>query len=235
MVDRGDIQLDAQVAINALSHFGMEDESERSNDDDDDDENALRNAQMIDDYFESAREFCVNGLRGAFKPSEVATTEEQVREVLACDHEVDISMLEHIALAADHVENIDMAISRIIDSIRYFSDDLIGNVRGALFDEFEQTEHVRPILFFSPYPIAKLPSFLTQFIFLRQRLRLLCSYSSKLRDIIDGEGNGTYQEILASLEALWDKSDKRKSTVVRRLHLMEQQLCRLQAFRNGGG
>ena len=235
MADHGLIKLNARVAINGLSHFRMEDEGEQSNDGDDDDENALWNAQMIDNYFETAREFCMYGLRAAFEPSGVRTTEEQVREVLARDHEADISMLEDIALAAHHVANIDTAIDRINDSIYDFSDGLLRHVRGALFDVLEQTEVVHPIQFFSPDPIDKIPAFLTQFIFLHQRLRLLCSYSSKLRDIIDGKDNGAYQDILTSLETLWDESDNRKWTAVRWRHLMERQLWRLQDFRDAGG
>ena len=233
MANHDRIKLDARAAIEGLSRFGMGDESGQSNNGNDD-ENALRNARRIDHYFENARQFCVFGLREAFRPSEVGTTEEQVREVLSSDHKVNISMLEHVALGAEHMAEIDRAIFRINDHICAFANGLILFVRGAHFDVFEQTEHVQQVPFFTPN--AQRPTFFPQFIFLHQRLRLLCSYSTKLRDIIDGRGNGAYEEILKSLEALWGESDGPyyNWSGVRRRHLMERQLWRLQDLRDGG-
>ncbi len=234
MAVHGRMKLDARVAIDILSQFGMEDGSEQTNDGDGD-ENALRNARRIDNCFETARQFCVYGLRGAFRPEEVGTTEEQVKEVLARDHKDDISMLERIALATDRVAIIDRAIFGITGSIRDFAGGLILNLHGVYLDVFEQTELIQPIRFFNPS--AEHPTFLPQFIFLHQRLRLLCSYSSKLRDIIDGRGNGAYKEMLESLGTLWSELDnpERNWSGVRKQRLMERQLWRLQDFRDGGG
>ena len=232
MVNHDRMRLDARLAIDDLSRFGMEDDGEQTNNGDND-ENAIKNAQRIDNYFESARQFCVDGLRRAFRPSEVGITEDQVRETLARDHEVDISLLEHIALSADEVANIDRLMSGINTSICALASGLVLGVRGTNFDHF--LELIQPSQFFNPSPF---PTFATQLIFMRQRLRLLCSYSSKLRDIIDGRGNGAYQEILESLGILWAESDKpnnRNWSVVCRRHLMERQLWRLQDLRDGGG
>ncbi|KAF8256560.1 hypothetical protein EI94DRAFT_324034, partial [Lactarius quietus] len=94
----------------------------------------------------------------------------------------------------------------------------------------------KPDQFFNPHNNS--PVFLPQFIFLHQRFRFLYSYSSKLRDIIDGRGNGAYQEILESLGAFWDESDKpenRNFSGIHRPHLMERQLWRLKDLRDGGG
>ena len=88
--------------------------------------------------------------------------------------------------------------------------------------------------FFNPTPDTKL-IFLPQLIFLHQRLRLLCSYASKLRDIINGQPNGAYQEMLESLEALWTESDNQKFSAVQQRHLMERQLWRLQDLHDSGG
>jgi hypothetical protein len=173
-------------------------------------------------------------LREAFRPSGEETTKEQVREVLARDHEADICMLERIALAMDQEENIDRAISSVNDSIRSFADGLLTWERGACFDQFEETELIQPTRFFNPTPDTKI-IFVPQFIFLRQRLRLLCSYSSKLRDIINGRGNGAYHEMLESLGALWTESDNHEWSAAQQRHLMERQLWRLQDLRDGGG
>ncbi|KAH9036528.1 hypothetical protein EDB85DRAFT_2288247 [Lactarius pseudohatsudake] len=184
------IKLEAGVAINNLSRFGMEDDGKQTNNDVDD-ENALRNARRIDDYFETATQFCLHGLRGAFRPSQEGITEEQVKEVLARDHKDDISKLEHISLTTGGIANIDGAIFRTTSPICAFANGLILCVRGAHFDEFKQTEPFDPTGFFGS--TAPKPVFLPQFVFLHQRLRPLCSYPSKLRDIIDGRGNGAYQ------------------------------------------
>ena len=226
-------QRHARLAIDSLSRYGMEADGEQENHGDSD-EIALRNARRIDDYFETARQFCVYGIRGAISPSGVETTEEQAREVLARDHEADISMLERIALVADPIANIDRAI---FDVIHMFSHGFISYVRGAHFDMREETKPIQPNQFFNPHPLSERPFFLPQFIYLHQRLRLLCSYSPKIRDFIDGQRNGTYEDMLESLKTLWAESDKPTCqwSAVRRQHLMERQFWRLQDLRDEGG
>ena len=231
MANHDSIKRDARAAIDSLSRFGMGDgQSNNGNDD----ENALRNARRIDHYFETAKQYCVYGLREAFRPSEMGITEAQVRDVLARDHKVNISMLEHMAFTAEHVTNIDRAIFRINNLICAFASGLIFCVRGAHFDMFEQIEVGQQIRFFNPD--AQRPTFLPQFIFLHQRLLFLSSYSSKLHNIIDGRGNGAYEETLKNLGTLWAESDEPYYgwSGVRRRHLMERQLWRLQDLRDGG-
>ena len=222
------MKLDACAAIDTLSQFGKKDNGERVNDDD---SNALRNARRVDDYFEAARQFYFCDLRESLGSSEVGMTEERVREVLGHDHEV---MLERIALAGDQVANIDQSILRINNNIRELASGLFQNLRSAQFDILDHSKLVQPIHFFNP---TKQPSFSPQFIFLHQRLRLLSSYSSKLCDIINQRGDGAYEEILEGLGTLWGELDKPgyKWSSVRRRHLMERQLWRLQDLREGGG
>ena len=222
----------ARLAINSLSRFKMEVDNEET-DNSNDDENALKNARRIDNYFETVKQFCLHRVRGAFRPSEVGTTVEQVKEALAHDHEVDISMLERITLSVDGVADIDEAISKINESMRDLTSGLILRVRGVDFDKFKPAELVQPTQIFNP---TKHPSFLAQFIFLHQRIRLLCSYTPKFRDIINGRGNNAYPEILEDLKTLWAWSDKPAyRSSVRRRHLMERQLWRLQDLRDSGG
>ena len=236
MTNHDEIKLNARLAIDSLSRFRMEDDGEQTSNGNDD-EMALRNARRIDNHFDTAKQFCLHGLREAFRPSEVGATEGQVKEALARDHEANISLLERIALAADQVANIDVKILEVELSIHTFAGGLISAVRGVFFDEFEQTKLIQPSQFFNT---NKRNIFLPQFIFLYQRLRLLCSYSTKLRDIIAEQGNssGAYQEMVESLKNLWDEADKppnRDWSVVRRQHLMERQLWRLQDWRDGDG
>ena len=231
------IQSHARVAINTLSRFGMEDGGNQSinahDDNIDNDENALKNARRIDDYFESARQFCLYELRGAFRPSEVETTEEQVREVLTHNYEAKICMLEQIALGADDVANIDWAIFTINRFIHDHTNGLPSILPGAHFESYGQLKPIQPTQFFGS--TDNRPVFLPQFVFLHQRLRLLCSYSSKLRDLINKRGNGTYRVILESLETLWGECDRPSSSGIHRRRLMERQLWRLQDLRDGGG
>ncbi|KAF8262908.1 hypothetical protein EI94DRAFT_1687705 [Lactarius quietus] len=234
MSNRDGMQLNARLTIDSLSRFGMEVDGEQVSDGDGD-EIALRNARRIDNYFETARQFCVYGLRKAISPSGVEMPEDQAREVLGRDHEADISMLERIGLETASVANIDKAM---FETLHMFSHGLISYVRGAHFDIPKETELLQPIQFFNPHKFDEMPIFLPQFIYLHQRLRFLCSYSSKLRDVIDGRGNGAYyDEIVESLKTLWSESDKPtcKWSGVRRRCLMERQLWRLQDLRDSGG
>jgi hypothetical protein len=172
-------------------------------------EKALKNARRIDDCFEDARLFCVSGLRRAFKPWEGGlgrteagrTPEELVKNILARDYEVDISTLERITSAADQMVNIDSLISRINRRIRSVSPALIAHLPGVSFDEFEGIQLIQPTQFFDRAEAEGQP-FTPQLVFLRQRLRFLCSYAPKLRDIIHGRGSNAYQEALKSLGTL---------------------------------
>ncbi|KAH9170227.1 hypothetical protein EDB89DRAFT_1979507 [Lactarius sanguifluus] len=225
------IKWNARLAIEYLSLLRMADDGVPANNDNDED--ALKNAQRIDNHFETARQFCVYGLHGAFRPQEVGWSEEQVRDVLARDYEVGISTLERIAPAVVHMKAIDRAISWICHWIHSVNPNLIVHLPGVSFDEFEGTELIQPSQFFNP-SVSEGQAFTPQLIFLHQRLRLLCSYAPKLRDIIDGRGSGAYQEILESLRTLRDDPDRRRSIVHQR-HLMERQLWRLQDLRDSGG
>jgi hypothetical protein len=229
MANHDGIKLDARLAIDSLSRVILEDDFEQTNNGNND-EDAFRKARRIDEYFETAREFCVYGLRGAFKPSEEGMTKKQVKEALARNHEADISFLEHIALAVDQVVNVDRSISRVNDHILSSANGLITAVRGVYFDTFE-TELLQPNQFFNPTTQTQ---FSPQFIFLHQRLRLLCSFSSALRD---GRDDGTYEEILKSLRTLWGEEDGpyARYLAVHRRHLMVRQLWRLQDLRDSGG
>ncbi|KAN0135125.1 hypothetical protein V8E53_007016 [Lactarius tabidus] len=224
MENHDGIKLDAQAAIKALS---------RDNDIDENDENALRNARTIDQHFENAMQFCLYGLRETLRPDDVETTEEQAKEALARDHEDDISMLEHVASATDRVLDIDRATFSICDFTSDFASGLMSRVSGSNFDDFEETELFEPTRFFGLTDVV--PVFLPQLIFLHQRLRLLCSYSSKLRDIVNGQGDSAYQETLESLGTLWGESDNSSWSGICYGHLMERQLWRLQDLRDGGG
>ena len=217
----------ADTTIRHLSEFRLEDDGIQTNIEDVDekqDEKALGISRRIDDYFESARQICI-GLKDAFREGR---TEEQVREVLARDYEADISKLERAIPVTAQMERIDMGISRINHAFGY------SLLPGVSFDEFKRTELIEPAQFFN-ISAEDAQLFMPQLLFLNQRLRLLCSYAPKLRDIINGRGDdGVYQDILDSLGILWSYDDPSRS-VVGRHHLMERQLWRLLDIRDGRG
>ena len=142
MANHVGMRLNARRAIDSLSRFRMEDDGEQTNNGNDD-EMALRNARRIDNYFDTAKQFCLYGLRGAFRPSKVEATEEQVKEALARDHEAKISLLERFAVAVDQVVNINKEILKVNDPLHAFAGNLISALRGVDFDKFEQTELIQ--------------------------------------------------------------------------------------------
>ncbi|KAH9076962.1 hypothetical protein EDB83DRAFT_1659593 [Lactarius deliciosus] len=211
----------AELAIDHLSRFQIGDDGEQTNDDTADKTSEM--SRRIDDDFKTASQFCVYKLRTAF-------TEEQVRGVLARDHDADISRLENVASVASQMEYVDMAVSEIN---RIVKNGLSVHLPGVSFDEFKGTGLIQPVQFLD-FLVAEGQESTPQFVFLSQRLRLLCSYAPKLRNIIDGRGDDVYQEVLGSLGTLWDDADRRRS-VVGQQHLMERQLWRLLDLRDGDG
>ncbi|KAH9002321.1 hypothetical protein EDB86DRAFT_291580 [Lactarius hatsudake] len=218
----------AELAIDNLSRLQIEDDGEHTNDDTTD--RTVKISRRIDDDFKTASRFCGYELRTAFNQGQVGRTEEQVRRVLARDHEADISRLERVDSVAGQMEHVDMVVSEIN---RIFKSGLSVHLPGVSFDEFKGTGLIQPIQFLDSL-VAEGQESTPQFVFLSQRLRFLCSYAPTLRDIIDGRSDDVHQEVLGSLGTLWDDADRRRS-VVDQQHLMERQLWRLLDLRDGGG
>ena len=166
VVTRGydSIQLEcaADLAIDGLSRF--QDDGDQKNADEM--EKALESSLRIDHYVESARHFCVYGLREVFSPRR---TGEQVREVLARDSDATFSMFDRIALAVDQMK----AINRTAFELnRLVSHGLSKNLPGVFVDVFKGVDIVdiiQPIQFYN-LPVAEGQQFMPQFLFLGQRL-----------------------------------------------------------------
>jgi len=236
------IQHFARRAIDYLSEFPVGDSGGRTNIGDPD-QKALYNARTIDKYFETASEFCVYGLSRAFNVRQEGRTEEEVKEALARNHEAEIKYLESIFPAANQMEDIDWSISRVNNRIKRVNCQLSQHIPGVSFDEFKNVHPMLPTQFFDPLAIeGKL--FTPQFVFLGQRLQLLCSLAPLLRDIGNGRGNGAYQEILESMKTLSPDTGPEhpdserldpECPVMGQRHVMERQLWRLQDLRDGVG
>ncbi|KAH8991530.1 hypothetical protein EDB92DRAFT_1860625 [Lactarius akahatsu] len=123
MLGDNSTKLDARTAIDNLSHLRFETkDSDEQTINGDIDKNAPKNARRIDSYFETVKNFCAYKLHEVFGPSEEEATEEQVKAVLARDHEDGISELERIALVTDRIADIDEPIFRINDFVRRWFD-----------------------------------------------------------------------------------------------------------------
>ena len=219
--------LPARMVIRRLSMLRLIEDGKQTNFIGDTVERALGISRRIDDYFEIARRICV-GLEGAFCPDQEGRTEEQVKEVLARDHEANISKLESAIPVADRMKGIDRYASTINGRIGYTM------LPGVSLDELKEKKLIQSVQFFN-VSAGDAQVFMPQIVFLTQRLRLLCSYAPKLRDIMNGQGdNGVYKETLEGLRILWNDDDRSRSVVNRR-NLMERQLWRLLDLRDGGG
>jgi len=221
----------ADHAIDSLSKLELADGDVRTNIGDAD-EKAIENARTIDGYFETASGFYVHRLSGAFISNQEARTEEAVRNILAYDHEADVAMLERIAPAVNQMEPFDTSVSYLDKTIGIVARGLNAHIPGISFDEFRSPELIQPKEFFNLSATGK--PLTPQFIFLRQRLELLCSFGPKLRDIMDGQGTGAYDAILESLKAVPNDVDGERPVMGQR-HVMERQLWRLHDLRDGGG
>ncbi len=220
----------ARRAIDSLSGLQLEGGGVRINIGDTD-EKAIENARTIDDYFETASEFYVHGLSGAFSFHQTARTEKEVRDILARDHEANVSMLERIAPAVNQME-FDKSVSSLDKTIGIAGRGLNAHIPGVSFDKFKSAGLIQPEQFFNLSDTGK--PLTPQFIFLRQRLEFLCSFAPKLRDIIDGRGTNAYKVMLESLKAIPHDVD-REHPVMGERHVMERQLWRLQDLRDGCG
>ncbi|KAH9058915.1 hypothetical protein EDB83DRAFT_2520662 [Lactarius deliciosus] len=226
--NHGTIKENAREAIDYLSRFRVVDGGEQTNHNDP--ENALKNARWIDSHFETASQFFTRRLDGAIRPGKRGL--DEVKKVLA-NHEADISMLERIAPAAHQMEWIDTSLSEVNSIIRSVDHGLSVNLPGVSFDEFKETGLIQPTRFFNLSDDGQ-QGFTPQFIFLRQRLRLLCTFADAFRDILDDKTDGVHDKILGSLHTLWDNANHGRS-IVHQQHLMERQLWRLQDLRDSGG
>ncbi|KAH8977263.1 hypothetical protein EDB92DRAFT_1918645 [Lactarius akahatsu] len=131
------------------------------------------------------------------------------------------------------MELIDTSLSEVNSIIRSVDYGLNGNLPGVSFDEFKETGLIQPTRFFNLSDDGQ-QGFTPQFIFLHQRLRLLCSFAHAFRDILDEKTDEVHDKILGSLHILWDNANHGRS-IVHQQHLMERQLWRLQDLRDSGG
>ncbi|KAH9062166.1 hypothetical protein EDB87DRAFT_321115 [Lactarius vividus] len=128
----------ADLAIDNLSRFQIEDDGEQT--DDDTADRTIEISRRIDNDFKTASRFCVYELRTVF----TKVPEERVRGVLARDNGTDISRLENVSSMASQMEHVDVAVSEIN---RIVKNGLSVHLPGVSFDEFKGTGPIQPIQF----------------------------------------------------------------------------------------
>ena len=221
----------AYQAIVELSRFQMENDGDQTTSRDAD-EKALKGAQLIDCAFKCAKDICLNAIQSVFRSSEGFRTKEEVRKVLAGNQRI-IPGLDLADSLADSMSPVDMHSFFLSRRIRQFYRGLIENLPGVFFEDTHATELTPPNQIFKKF-VDERPTVIPQFIFLRKRLQRLTSYGPKLRDVVEGRGEGVYEEILETMPDIWDL-DYEWGLIAYAEDLMERQFWRLQDIRDGGG
>ena len=192
------------------------------------DELASRSAQRIDECLKTAWEH-VEELSRAFEPWTQKKTTEQVEEILR-NHERRISMLAHIKVELDGIEDFDWRISLYQDAMDEATFRLARQLPGVSFDERRQTESFLISDTFITQATGTAPV-IPQLIFSGQQVQALARLGLKLREILDGQAADGLKEVLESLKSV----DQVPLSLRRPNGLMKQQLWRLQDLRDGGG
>ena len=186
-----------------------------------------RSAQKIEDRLKMAWKPVEELL--AFEPLTQKRTREQVEEILR-NHEQQISDLERIKVEADGLEDVDERISLYQEAM---DDDTYGLARllpGVPFDKPRRYESFLISDMFNITPIGSVPV-TPQLIYPGQQVRALSQLGSKIREVLDGQGAGSYKEVLESLKIV----DQVPLSLRRPNCLMKRQLWRLQDLHDGSG
>ncbi|KAF8486804.1 hypothetical protein DFH94DRAFT_700750 [Russula ochroleuca] len=203
------VQEKARIAVESLA--GEHDSS---------DGQALKSAQNIDGTLQDARGF-LSELTDAL--IQVKNTKEQVIKILG-GYGRQVSQLENIKIAADHLDNIDQRMSDIQSFIVTTSQRITRQLPGVQFDDFLDDFETWSIESNRLVEWSHNPP--RQFIFPGQTLKGIHSLGLAFRTILDGTWDANdYQETLKDV----------KEFLTWRGDLLQRQLWRLQDLRDGGG
>ncbi len=184
------------------------------------DEQALTNAQKIDNAFNGAWN-CLLGLFSALF-HERDLTKEEVEGILH-NHQYLIIELERIYVDAGSLTWVDQRCTFLL---RYM-DQITHGITGQLPGVQNKLPTVGPIpfsqvleLFVEPLKFPIIPP--------GRALQSFCSLAPRFRDILEGQGVEETRETLMSLKAIEDVTN-------RSMCPLQRQLWRLQDLRDGGG
>jgi hypothetical protein len=194
-------------------------------------------ANGIDELLKTAWRH-VEGLSRAFNPWDQYNSAEgeEIRNTLRVERcEFHISELERIGDEANGMDDVDLWISLLQDTMDKVTHKLTQRLPGVSFDELKPPGKTRAIATISDafdFPIFESTPITPQFLLPGQRLQSLSTLGRKCRDII--ENRNLEQLVLEIVEDM--KSIDRIPIPLRRLKdLMIRQVWRLQDLRDGGG
>ena len=193
---------------------------------------ALMAVQKMDDDLKKAWE-AVLDLRLALEPwsQNQNKTESEIRSILNTSTcEASIQELEHIALEAIGLKEIDWRIRFLQETMEEVTHELTQRLPGVFFDELRPTA---PIMTSEASDLPSVQSTLIppQLISPGQQLQGLCILGQRLRDITTRQNTEWDKETLKSLKYLREVP----IPLCGLNHLMERQLWRLLDLRDGGG
>src|SRR6267142_1643354 len=179
-------------------------------------ETALRNAQKIDEQFVAACDYVEKLLTEFNGLPEEGRREERVEGILRL-HEPDLKKIQE---EADDIKLVDERICDLQNQIDGVTYNLSRQLPGVTFDDIT-----------GPTPLAQVFDFLanpvrSQLIYMSPRLLGLCT-------LMQRRSSHGYRETIKVLKAV-EKTLPSLRSVVRRHHLMERQLWRLQDLSIGG-
>jgi hypothetical protein len=187
-------------------------------------EEALVAAQKTDETLEKASD-CL--FRLFVTLGETGDLTEEVKEILR-GHESQISELEQINIEASCLASVDMQICGMQHLINYYSHQIISQFPGIL-DDFDLDHYEQPVPFSRLVELSRDPHKL-QFITPCRTLENMCSPSTTLRNILEGQGDAdAYKELLKNLGEFSSGYGSRRQG-----DEMQRQLWRLQDLRDGG-
>jgi hypothetical protein len=188
-------------------------------------EEALVAAQKTDEKLEKASD-CL--FRLFITLGETGDLTEEVKEILR-GHESLISELEQINIEASCLGSVDMQICEMQYLINYYSHQIISQFPGIL-DDFDLDHYEQPVPFSRLFELSRDPHKL-QFITPCRTLESMCSPSTTLRNILEGQGDAdAYKELLKNLGEFSSGYVSRRQG-----DEMQRQLWRLQDLHDGGG
>ena len=187
-----------------------------------------RSAQRIEECLKSAWKH-VEELRLALKHSTEWTSGDQVKDILR-KYERQISELERMKVEADCIKAIDWRITLYQAAMDQTTFKLARQLPGVSFDEPCHTESFLISDTFN-LPTSGGAALTPQLILPGQQIQTLARLGLKLREILDGQVDEGYEEVLENLKSV----DQVPYSLRRPNGLMKRQLWRLQDLRDGGG
>ncbi|KAI0292889.1 hypothetical protein BC826DRAFT_404077 [Russula brevipes] len=185
-----------------------------------DDEQALKNAQKIDDKFKNAWACLERLFNASFR--EPGSTDRDVQEILR-NHEVQISELENINTEADRLIWVDQGSAFLIQQIDEDTHGIIHHLPGVQNGFSTDAVPFSQVLelFIDPHAFTIITP--------GRALKSLSSLGPRLRSILEGEDAEATRETLKELKAM------EKVFVNRTVCLLQRQMWRLEDLRDGGG